>query len=355
MAKEKPVARAKGSGKGRVPDSSVSRRKFLEVAGGAALLGGLYGLTFVDEESIARPALRPAPKVPGVDLAVCQGSPTNYGDITERAINELGGIEKFVKKGDRVALSPNMGWMRTPEQAAATHPDVLRRVVQLCERAGASKITCIDYTLDDWTLAFEICGANKAVQGTRATLLSPTDAQMYKDVDIPSFVPAKTNDGAAYTGIHHTNRIMQKLPREILDADSFICIPVVKDHEAAVITISMKKLMGNIWNRKDYHRYGLHDCIAELNMALRPTLIVADATRALQTRGPKGPGEVTVPNKVVAGVDPVAIDSYCTQFLTVKGVTPDQVPHLRIASALGRGEMDWDKLKIKELDGPKAA
>jgi uncharacterized protein (DUF362 family) len=148
---------------------------------------------------------------------------------------------------------------------------------------------------------------------------------------------------------------MQKLPREILEADSFICIPIVKDHEAATITISMKKLMGNIWNRKDYHRYGLHDCIAELNMALRPTLIVADATRVLQTRGPKGPGEVTVPNKIVAGTNPVSVDSYCTQFLTVKGVTPDQVNHLRIASELGRGELDWDKLKIKELDGPRAA
>jgi uncharacterized protein (DUF362 family) len=111
----------------------------------------------------------------------------------------------------------------------------------------------------------------------------------------------------------------------------------------------MKKLMGNIWNRKDYHRYGLHECIAELNMALRPTLIVADATRVLQTRGPKGPGEVTVPNTVVVGTDPVAVDSYCTRFLTVKGITPDQVQHLVIANELGRGEIDCDKLKIKEI------
>lgn len=362
METDKPAARGqqkaspkKASSKKPIETpAQVTRRKFLEVAGGAALLGGLYGLTFVDEESIAQPRLRPAPKVEHVDLAVVEGGPKDYAAITERAINELGGIEKFVKKGDRVVLSPNMGWMRTPEQAAATHPDVLRAMVQLCERAGAAKITCIDYTLDDWSMAFETCGANKAVQGTKATLLSPTDMEMYKDVDIPAFVPAKTGDGTPYTAIHHTNRIMQKLPREILDADSFICIPIVKDHEAATITISMKKLMGNIWNRKDYHRYGLHDCIAELNMALRPTLILADATRVLQTRGPKGPGEVTTPHQVVAGVDPVAVDSYCTQYLTVKGITPDMVSHLRIATDLGRGEMDWDKLKIKHLAGPKA-
>ncbi|HEY3281460.1 MAG TPA: DUF362 domain-containing protein, partial [Armatimonadota bacterium] len=146
---------------------NVSRRRFLEITGGAALLGGIYGLTFVDQNAIETPRLRPLAKPGGMsDLVVVEGTPKDYGAITERAINEFGCIERFVKKGDRVVLSPNMGWMRTPEQAAATHPDVLRRVVQLCERAGASKITCIDYTLDDWKMAFDICGAQDAIKGT---------------------------------------------------------------------------------------------------------------------------------------------------------------------------------------------
>ncbi len=342
-------------------ERAVSRRRFLEIAGGAAVIGGIYGLSFVDENATAKPSIRAGQKPAGLDLAVVEGTPKDYGAITERAINEFGGIEKFVKKGDRVVLSPNMGWMRTPEQAAATHPDVLQRVVELCQHAGAARITCIDYTLDDWKMAFDICGAKDAVEranaaskGAKATLLSPTEEEMYKDVDIPAAVPAKNTDSTPYTCIHHENLIYQKLPREILEADAFICVPVVKDHEAATITIAMKKLMGNIWNRKDYHRYGLHDCIAELNMALRPTLVIADATRALQTRGPKGPGEVTTPNKVVVGIDPVAVDSYCTRFLTVKGVTPDAVNHLVIANKLGRGEIDCDKLKIKEIAGPRA-
>jgi uncharacterized protein (DUF362 family) len=332
----------------------MPRRRLLEIAGGAAVLGGLYGLTFVDDSAVAKPHIRPAVKPTDTDLVVVEGTPADYAAITERAVNEFGGIERFVKKGDRVVLSPNMGWMRTPEQAAATHPAVLRKMVELCERAGASRITCIDYTLDDWKLAFDICGADAAVRGTKAKLLSPTDVSMYQDIDIPSALPKVTQDGEPFSSTHHQNRIFQKIPRAIVDCDAFICIPVVKDHEAAGITISMKKLMGNIWNRKDYHRYGLHECIAELNMAMRPTLIVADATRALQTRGPKGPGEVTVPNKVVVGIDPVAIDSYCTRFLTVKGITPDAVPHLMLANRLGRGEIDTDKLKIREIAGPSA-
>ncbi|HLK58832.1 MAG TPA: DUF362 domain-containing protein, partial [Chthonomonadaceae bacterium] len=178
-------------------DRKQSRRKFLEIAGGTALLGGLYGLTWFNKEDFAKPkSMRaPAKATPDTPDIVCvEGNPQTYGDITERAIDELGGIEKFVKKGDKVVITPNMGWMRTPEQAAATHPDVLRRLVQLCERAGASRITCIDYTLDDWKLAFEICGANGAVKGTKAKLLSPTEVTMYKAVDIPSAVPKMTTD-----------------------------------------------------------------------------------------------------------------------------------------------------------------
>lgn len=338
-----------------MPDRKVTRRRALEIAGGAILLGGLYSLTYFDTSAPARLRIRPPQKPSDVDLVVVEGDERSYGDITERAINEFGGIEKFVRKGDRVVLAPNIGWMRTPEQAAATHPDVLRRVVQLCERAGASRITCVDYTLDDWKLAFDICGAREAVRGTRASLLSPTDVTLYKDMAIEEHVPAKDLDGADYENCHAANRIMQKVPREVAECDVFICVPIVKDHEASVITIAMKKLMGNIWNRKDYHRYGLHECIAELNMAIKPTLIVADATRVLQTRGPKGPGEVTTPHKVVVGVDPVAVDSYCTQFLTVKGITPDQVPHLMIAHRLGRGEIDPDRLKIREIAGAQGA
>lgn len=339
-------------------DRKASRRKFMEIAGGTALLGGLYGLTFFNHEDAAKPrAIRPPAKATPTtpDIVAVEGNPASYGDITERAIDELGGIEKFVKKGDKVVITPNMGWMRTPEQAAATHPDVLRRLVQLCERAGASRITCIDYTLDDWKLAFEICGANRAVQGTKAKLLSPTEVTMYKTVDIPGAVPRITTDGTAYDPRHHFNQIEQHMPNDIMQADCFIVNPVVKDHEAAVITIAMKKLMGCIWNRKDYHRYGLHDCIAELNMFIKPTLIVTDATRALQTRGPKGPGEVTTPNKVIAGIDPVALDSYCCQFLTVKGITPDAVNHLVLANSLGRGQIDTSQLNIKEVAGAKGA
>jgi uncharacterized protein (DUF362 family) len=327
----------------------MSRRKFLQRLCQIVALSELPLSSFGDTSSGGRFRIRQVAKPSRWDLVAVKGKTASYEEITERAVKEFGGIGKFVRKGDRVVITANMAFQRTPEQAATTHPLLIRKMVELCQQAGASKITCLDYTTDDWRQSFEACGVEAAIRGTTATLLSPTDPAMYEDVDISRSVPKTLSNGKPYECIHKARQINQKIPREILECDSLICMPIVKSHVQAVVTISLKMLMGDIWHRNDYHRFGLDACIAELNMALRPTLILADATRVLQTNGPKGPGEVTSPNTVVAGVDPVAVDSYCTRFLTTLAITPYQAPHLILANQLGRGEIDCGKLKIKEM------
>src|SRR5579871_3268550 len=93
-------------------DKKQSRRRFLEIAGGTAVLGGIYGVSWFNKEGFAvphniRPPAKATPTTP--DIVCVEGNPQTYGDITERAINELGGIERFVKKGDKVVITPNMG------------------------------------------------------------------------------------------------------------------------------------------------------------------------------------------------------------------------------------------------------
>ena len=60
--------------------------------------------------------------------------------LTEKAIEGLGGLERFVKSGDVVWVKPNIGWDRTPELAANTNPDVVATIVRLCFEAGAKKV-----------------------------------------------------------------------------------------------------------------------------------------------------------------------------------------------------------------------
>jgi uncharacterized protein (DUF362 family) len=111
----------------------------------------------------------------------------------------------------------------------------------------------------------------------------------------------------------------------------------------------MKNLMGTVLRPGSYHvnlRGGLQQCIADLSTVLRPNLIIADCYRVLVTGGPKGPGRVDTPGKVVAGVDPVAVDSYCMRFLNLK---PEDIPHIKLAHQAGVGQMDTSHLRIQTV------
>lgn len=271
-------------------------------------------------------------KPEGVDLAVAEGDPAK---ATEAAIQALGGIERYVRKGDQVAISPNIAFMQDPEVGATTHPAVLRKVVELCERAGASKIMIADYALDDADLSAMISGADEALAGTKAQRLLLADERMFRPVPV--------------TGVKEPQVPFNAIAQPVLDSDVFICLPVCKSHSAAKISFSLKKLMGVIYDRNIYHRRRLHHCIAELNATLRPTLVIMDASRCLQTHGPKGPGELTYPNKIIAGVDPVAVDAYSVRFLEKPAYRPDEVEHLQIAYEMGLGEMNVEKLRVEEV------
>ncbi|MGQ9525666.1 MAG: DUF362 domain-containing protein [Armatimonadota bacterium] len=321
----------------------MDRRALLKSAGGAVVASALAQLGLSGcSSSQKRPGpetsglpIRLVGKPDGLDLAVAENS--DGAKALEAAINAYGGIKRYVRNGDKVVLSPNIGFQRDPTVGATTTPAVLRAMIQLCERAGADKIMVIDYTLDDPQLSFEANGTAEAVKGTKAILLSPSDESLYKQIDMSAYPT------------HKADNVTQKVAKDVLNADVFIPMPIAKDHEAAKCSFAMKKLMGVVWNRKGYHRSDLHSCIAELNAALKPTLIVLDATIALQTRGPKGPGEVTHPNQVVVGVEPASVDAYACRYLTVKGIKPTDVPHIVKGAEMGLGQIDTSKLKVKEV------
>ena len=300
-------------------------------AGGAGAGGtGAASGTGSASGPAAATGVRPGAKVAG-DIVVCAGNDP-YAQ-TLKAIEALGGIDLFVKKGDRVVLTPNLAFARTPEQGANTHPRVLRAVIDACLKAGAARITVLDYVLDAAAVAFKVNGAEEAVQGTGARLISPQDERQYQKVDVSRLA------------MHAKHGVEQAVAHEVLKANALISIPVIKDHEAGVMSGALKKVMGVIWERRGYHRADLHACIAEINTIVRPTLIVADATRVLQTRGPKGPGELTKPNHVLAAVNPVLVDAYACRYLRKDGeLKVAAVPHIGHAAKL---------LGVPSLEGPK--
>jgi uncharacterized protein (DUF362 family) len=253
-------------------------------------------------------------------------------ELVRKAIKALGGMGRFVKKGNRVLIKPNIAFARPPEGAANTNPEVVAELVQLCVEAGAKEVIVLDYTLDPARITYEMSGIAKAAEakGARAVYISPRDFVL---IEVP-----KGKILSAYD---------VRVLKQVLDADVFINVPIAKTHGSAQLTLGMKNLMGIIQDRGAWHRSGdLHQCIADFVTAVKPHLTVIDAIRILASGGPKGPGRVEQKDTIIASTDIVAADAYAT---TLFGLTPNDVPHIIKAAELGVGVADLKRVKIVKV------
>ena len=77
------------------------------------------------------------PELPQMAIAKSSQDPAA---LTRRAVEALGGMARFVSRGDVVAVKPNIGWDRMPVHAANTNPQVVAAVVKLAFDAGARRV-----------------------------------------------------------------------------------------------------------------------------------------------------------------------------------------------------------------------
>ncbi len=304
-------------------DKRLTRREFLRHS---AVLGAGTALASTGLATSALGLPRLDSYNPSLDLAIARGpSPV---DNCLAAVEALGGFKKFVKKGDKVAIKPNPIGTSPPEMAINTHPDMIEAVVRECVRAGAAEVLVLS---NDDLQSAQTNGTVAAVERGGGVYKTLNDRSMFREVIIPRAQILRRDMFAT----------------DVLDADVFINMPIAKHHAGARVTFSMKNLMGINYDRIFYHRTDLQRCIAEAASAIRHSLIIMDANHVLLTNGPSGPGRVTDPQRVIAGVNPVAVDAASMQFFRQKS---EDIGHIRIAHELGVGEMDLDKLKIKEFD-----
>lgn len=296
----------------------MNRREFLKVAG-TSLAMGLLG----------NPSLLKAQEK--YDLVVISGEPAL---ATQKALEVMGGISRFVKKGHRVVLKPNMSFARPPEFGCNTHPQVVVTVARACLEAGASQVLVLDYPLGRGELCLEKSGIRDACKGLpNVRVLALEERKFFREVKVP-----------------HGKVLNQvEIMKDVLESHVLINLPVTKSHSATGISMGIKGLMGLIWDRKSFHfDYNINQALADLAMVIKPQLTILDASRALVTGGPGGPGEVVKPNLIIAGIDPVAVDAYGVSVAPWYGqkFKARQVEHLLVAHQRGLGKIDIDQLKI---------
>jgi uncharacterized protein (DUF362 family) len=263
------------------------------------------------------------------DLTVAHGSDPYKATI--KAINMLGGIERFVKPGDNVLLFPNIISPSPPAFAINTNPEVIKAVAELCVKAGGN-VQVYHHHDPGYAKALGIQDGVEAV-GAHMVHMPPPEEAADRYIEVP--VPM----GRALSKI--------KVADLVLNADVFINIPIAKHHAGSELTMAMKNLMGVVSDAPSYHYLGLHDCIADGATAIRSDLVVMDATRILLTNGPSGPGETKVVDEVIASTDPVAVDAYGASLLK-KDVR--DVPFITQAHKQRLGEMRLNLLTVEKAD-----
>lgn len=304
---------------------SVSRRDFLASTSAAGL--SLFGLPRW---------LHAAEAPPACDMTISrwrgEGSPPAdlAARLTSQAITGLGGMGRFVHRGDTVWIKPNIGWNRTPDLAANTHPDVVAELVRLCLDAGAKKVKVGDNPCNDARETYANSGIAPAALEAGAEIVY-LDERRFRDMTI------------------NGNRLKEHpVYPDIVECDLVINVPVVKHHGATKVTLCMKNYMGVVDKRRVFHQ-DLTTTISDISQFMKPRLCVLDATRMLTANGPTSARieDVKPMHIVSAGVDIVALDAFGAELL---GHKPADIPTIQRGAEYGLGRVDYRSLTLRELD-----
>ncbi|TVM34194.1 DUF362 domain-containing protein [Oceanidesulfovibrio marinus] len=310
----------------------MRRREFLKWQMHGALWLAAGSTVAAPLSAMAQDAVASADEL---DVAIAKGAPAA---ATRAAVELLGGMQSVVKPGQKVAIKPNMSFPQAPDKGTTTHPEVVSALVAMCREAGAEEIFVLDHPLSRAEACLErseIQAACSAIPNTR--VLGLEDSTFY--VEAPIDQGEEMRDNA--------------FMREVLEADVLIAAPVAKSHGSTGVSLSMKGMMGLIWDRGVMHyRYNLDQAIVDLNTKLAADLAVVDATRVLSTNGPYGPGRVLNENTVIASRNVVAADAMTVSRFEWYGrrIRPDQVGHIRAAHDRGLGPMDVASMKVREVE-----
>ncbi|NQU64519.1 MAG: DUF362 domain-containing protein [SAR324 cluster bacterium] len=303
----------------------MDRRAFLKTqATGALWLSASASGLLLPEKGLA---------VAEPDIVKVKGAPAA---ATRAAVELLGGIRKFVKPGQRVVIKPNMSFNRTPEQASNTHPEVIRELAVMCKEAQAEKVFILDHTLASPEMCLLRSGIQEACASVDSNMVyTINESNLYQEVPIPK--------GMSLT--------RTQIIKEVLKADVLIAAPVAKSHSSTGVSLSMKGMMGLIWDRWIMHRQGLDETIVDLCTVLKADLVVIDGSRVLSTNGPHGPGKVLKENTIIASRDMVAADACAIESFTWYGqkFKARQVGHIKEAHRRKFGRMDIENLTIKTV------
>lgn len=308
-------------------------------------------------------------------------SARSYGEETEKAIEQAvesaGGIQRIVQHGDVVLIKPNMVHPQTGESGHVTHCSLVKKLVELVNTAGASRIIVGDGSADGNTLeAFETSGVKKVVRDLNSSgvITELVDLNYDKNPETGDFDAVQIGEGGL------NPNYVYRIAHSVLVADAIVSVPKIKSHNGTGITISLKNMIGTApggyygFPKKkghidalphssssyDYGNINSKNMLAKYDVIWRTIIDLNKIARGEYQDSPKKRKIVNVVDGVVAGsynyrsteialwdavkvgvvvsgVDAVAVDTVCSQIMCYR---PERIPLLVNSAKNSLGTMD---------------
>ena len=243
------------------------------------------------------------------------------------AIKRLGGIDTYIRKGDRVLLKVNAAFATPPMLSATTHPDLVTEMASLCFEAGAASVAVTDNPINDPASCFALTGIEDAARKAGAAVILPRD-DLFESMTLENGKLIR-NWPVLYKPFENITKVIGMAP--------------LKDHHRSGASMTMKNWYGLLGGRRNIFHQDINGIITELAMMMNPTLVVLDGTTTMMTNGPTGGSLSDLKNThtMIVGTDQVAADAFGASLL---GRPLDRLPFIAMAEAAGMGTADHRKL-----------
>lgn len=259
-------------------------------------------------------------------MSVAQGG--EPAALVQKALDGIGGMNRFISRQDVVVIKPNIAWDRTPEQAANTNPDLVAEVVRQCWQAGAKRVIVTDVSCNEAQRCFHRSGIQAAAMAAGAEVILP-DPERFREVELGGVV-------------------LKTWPvfEPFLEADKLINLPIAKHHSLLGVTLGMKNWYGILGGQRNRLHQQIHQSLVDLANFMLPTVTILDGYRILLRNGPTGGSleDVALKKTVVASTDPVALDAWVAKAWW--NLDPESLPYLGMAANRSLGTTDYEKLNL---------
>tara|TARA_B100000315_G_scaffold87601_1_gene80416 strand:+ start:3172 stop:4311 length:1140 start_codon:yes stop_codon:yes gene_type:complete len=256
-------------------------------------------------------------------------------DAVKNSVDDLGGISRFVKKGDTVLLKPNLLAAKAPESAVTTHPSIVQAVGELVKDCGGKIIIGDSPAIGSWNNITKKTGMSGVADRLGARLVH---------FDKP--VQIKKNE-------KHLFKLL-KISKDVLEADVVINLPKLKTHTQMYLTLGVKNMFGCVVGKKkpQLHMEAGKDSrhfarmLVEIYDAIAPALTIIDGVIGMEGNGP-GSGDPKLIGLILASNDAVAMDRIICEII---GAEPEKLFILAAAKELGYGNAELNEIQVRGED-----